>query len=166
MADFDWWGKAVRDLSPYWEIDFKNNQVRLSHQPDWRRRLYLRWFKRFLVKELYAWMQSTWSTVQMMTHPTGIKHDDFKISTELEKVVPRGYQMQGGWTIRESDLKYLVRGPLLSQDGQRLLVKAHGSLTGILAAVEKYGNAVRILLGIVTMILAIIFYMIRIGSAD
>ena len=156
MKGKDWREKAVNNLKPYWEVDFKNHQVTLSNQKNLWRRYYLKWFKRFRVKELYAWMQSTWCTQDMMPHPTGIKHDGFKISKDLEKIVPRGYQLQGDWTIPESDLRFLVGGPLLSQDGQRLLVKTHGPIIGFLLFLGKYGNLIGLVLGIASIIITII----------
>lgn len=158
MAELDWWDKAVKELNLYWEVDIKQQQVRLKDQERWWKKLYLKWFKRFRVKELYAWMQSTWGSTQMMSHKTGIKHDDFKISKELEKIVPRGYQLQGGWSIRESDLKYLVGGPLLSEDGQRLLVRAQGTLGRFVVFLEKYYKPIRIALAVVAAVFAILTY--------
>ena len=156
MTEIDWWGKAVEDLKPYWEVDFKNHRVQLKQQKNIWRRYYLKWFKRFRVKELYAWMQSTWATQEMMPHPTSIKHDDFKITKELEKIIPRGYQLQGDWTIPESNLQFIVDGPLLSQNGERLLVKAHGRLISALIYISKYGNLLSVILGIVGIIIALI----------
>lgn len=156
MSEIDWWDKAVNDLRKYWEVDFRNHRVRLKKQKSFLHRYYLKWFKRFRVKEFYAWMQSTWATQEMMPHPTGIKHDDFKISKKLERIVPRGYQLQGGWTIQESDLKYLINGPLLSQDGEHLLVKPHGRLISTLLFISKYGNLLSVLLGIVGVVLGIL----------
>lgn len=60
-----------------------------------------------------------------MPHEIPIKHDNFKLSKQVEKQIPRGYQLADGWSISEESLRYLRRGPLISESGETLLVQPY-----------------------------------------
>ena len=58
----------------------------------------------------------------------------------------------------------VVRGPLLSEDGKQLLVKAHSKISeAALYAIEKYGNPIRILLAILAAALVILVNLNKLG---
>lgn len=128
-SNLDWWGRTVVDLNQYWEPDPGNRVIRTKDLTGWRR-YRLRWWKRFAVKEIYVWIQSTWATQDMMIHEIPIFHGGFKLSSSLQRKLPRMFQLKNGWTIRESDLKYLKRGPLVSEDGERVIIPSYGWFLG------------------------------------
>lgn len=79
---------------------------------------------KFTVKEFYRWSQYELSTAHGIVIDNWIDHGSMKIDPSIEKHVPHTFQMINGWKVREKDLKCLKGSPLLSNSGERLLVKS------------------------------------------
>ncbi len=156
----DSWDKAVENVGRYWEPDTVGKVIRTKNLTRWQR-FYLRWFKRFTVKELYVWTSTTWSQKVMMSYDNPLRHDNTRLSDELKRKISRIYQLTNGWTISPDDKKYLRRGPLISEDGRVLEVTAHGWLGGVVLWLEKYGritNFLSFLLGLASFILGLMSF--------
>ena len=82
--------------------------------------------------------------------------DNTLLSPELERKVPRIYQLQGSWTIRDTDLRFLRRGPLISEDGTRVIVPDHGRLAAFFIWIERYWRWAAPFVGIPMLLLAIL----------
>lgn len=105
-----------------WEVDVKNQEIRLKKRPWYIRLFHFLIVYRYSVRELYIFVYDQFHAPDkiesMMPFEFPINHDNIK----KPKGVPFNYVMQGGWSIREEDLKKIIRGPLISENGDKLLV--------------------------------------------
>jgi hypothetical protein len=117
---------SEENFAQYWEYeDSKGRKVIKLKQLPFLQSIYLKIWKRFTVKELYLWTATAWSKPEMMHHEIPIKHDNFKFSKHVEKQIPRGYQLTNGWCISNESIRYLRRGPLISESGETILVQPY-----------------------------------------
>jgi|GEM_PF-3979260 len=131
--------ESVLDFDKYWTYELPlDNRVITLKKLSFPQRIYLRLWKRFQVKSLYFWANGTWSQQNMMPFPFPLKHDGFTLSSEVEKEIPRGFQMKDNWTISASALKYLRRGPLISESGETILVQPYSFGARWFLRTERY----------------------------
>jgi len=107
-----------------WVIDTKNREIRLRHRPWYIRLWHWLTLKRFTVRQLYIYVYDHFHDperiAQLMPIEFPIDHDNIK----KPKGVPFNFVMQGGWEIPEEHAKKLIKGPLISEDGSKLIVQA------------------------------------------
>lgn len=65
-----------------------------------------------------------------MTKP--LKHDDIPFQS-----FPRKYQMINNWTIPKIDLKYLRNGPLINNEGTKIIVKYQNGFKRIISLISQ-----------------------------
>lgn len=76
--------------------------------------------QRTKVEHLHLWLQEWLATAEGIVFENGTIRDLIHVQG-----VPRKYQLDGGWSIRESDLSFLSHGPLVAADGKTILVPAY-----------------------------------------
>jgi len=62
------------------------------------------------------------------------EHDNIK----KPKEIPYNFAMQGGWTIPEEHLSKLIKGPLISEDGSRVLVPVDSRTKQIVRLILRF----------------------------
>ncbi|MFH6603094.1 hypothetical protein ACEZ3G_06370 [Maribacter algicola] len=111
-------------MSKNWMIDLASNEIKLKKRTWFIQLFHFITCRRYTVRELYIFIYNEFHAPDkiagMMSYSYPIDHDNIK----KPKGVPFNYVMQGGWTIPESSLKKLIKGPLISEHGYALLVKA------------------------------------------
>jgi hypothetical protein len=100
--------------------------------------------QRTKVEHLYRWLQEWLATEDGIAFDNGAVRDSIHVHG-----VPRKYQLEGGWSIRESDLPFLSHGPLVAADGKTILVQAF-SLR------ERAIQWLRVLTAIVGLVVAVL----------
>jgi hypothetical protein len=75
------------------------------------------WQDRNTVWEFYVWLRHRQAEADAMPFSNQIDGDNLPM-----KGFPKKYALAGGWTIPQSDLKYLRDGPLASEDLHEILV--------------------------------------------
>ncbi len=101
--------------------------------------------QRTKVEHLYCWLQEWLATEEGIVFDNGANRDSIHVHG-----VPRKYQLEGGWSVREADLPFLSHGPLVAADSKTILVPAYSlqekaikwfkvsaALVGLAAAVFK-----------------------------
>lgn len=131
-----------------WYFDTETKEIRRKSR-DLRGRLVdIVWRSKHTVHAMYFWVNKTWSSENLIVYQFPLRHDNTPV-----KGFPMKFELQGGWTIPTSDLKYLTEGPLASETGGDVLVPASSATTRALDAARKYGpvlTAFSALLGIAT----------------
>lgn len=111
-----------------WELDTQLKHIRLIKRPIFLKLLESLLFKRYTVRELYTYIyyqfHSPENIEKMMVYDFPIDHDNIK----KPEGIPFNYVMQGGWTIPKNSLRKLVKGPLISEDGSKLLVSVDSKM--------------------------------------
>jgi hypothetical protein len=114
-----------------WEIDTQLKQIKLKRRSIFRRLLDLLSFKRYTVRELYTFIYNEFHSKEnikkMMVHDFPIDHDNIK----KPEGVPFIYVMQAGWIIPKNSLRKVGGGPLISEDGSKVLVSANSKLDAL-----------------------------------
>lgn len=77
------------------------------------------WKPNHEVFALYWWVKYNWANERLIVFHYPIKNDNMPIPG-----FPVKSELQGGWTIPKSDLKYLTKGPLASEGLGTILVPA------------------------------------------
>jgi hypothetical protein len=110
---------ARKTVDEFWYTDLKTKELRRKPLHGWKKLLNLFWKRRHNVGELYWWIRFRQAEADMMPFHNPINSDNMPIEG-----FPMKYELQGGWTIPESDLKYLKKGPLASEGLTEILVPA------------------------------------------
>ena len=100
--------------------------------------------QRTKVEHFYRWLQEWQSTEDGIAFENGAIRDSIHVH-----VLPRKYQLEGGWSVRESDLAFLSHGPLVAGDGKTVLVQAY-SLR------ERAIKLIKVLTTIIGLIVAVV----------
>ena len=131
-----------------WYFDTGTKEIRRKYRDLRGRLLDVFWRSRHTVKAMYFWVNKNWSSETLIVYDFPLRHDNTPI-----KGFPMKFELQGGWTIPTSDLKYLTEGPLATEKTGDVLVPASSVVTQVLDAARKYGpvlTASSAVLGIVT----------------
>ena len=110
---------AIEAVERQWCRDLSRKELFLCDSSRLSR-LRIRVFgQRTKVEHLYRWLQDWLATEEGIAFDNGAVRDSIHVHG-----VPRKYQLEGGWSIRESDLPFLSHGPLVASDGKTILVHA------------------------------------------
>ena len=110
---------AYKLVGKYWYTDFSTKELRRKPLKGLSKILNLFWKTRHTVKEFYWWLSYRRAEEDMIMFPNPIHSDNMPIPD-----FPIKYELQGGWTIPRGDLKYLIKGPLVSEGLTEILVPA------------------------------------------
>ena len=116
-----------------WYFDTGTKEIRRKARDLRGRLLDMFWRPRHTVKAMYFWVNRNWSSATMMVYDFPLRHDNTPI-----KGFPMKFELQGGWTIPASDLRYLTEGPLAGEKLREVLVPASSLGTRLLDAARKY----------------------------
>jgi hypothetical protein len=100
--------------------------------------------QRTKVEHLYRWLQEWLATEDGIVFDNGAIRDSIHVHG-----VPRKYQLEGGWSIREADLPFLSHGPLVAADGRTILVPAY-------SLQERAIKWLRVLAALVSLVVAVL----------
>ena len=94
-----------------WENNYSTKQI-VRKPRDWKRKAWeLLIGKKFSVFAFYWWAKhDRLANEHARKFHFPVKHDNTPVPG-----LPIKYEMQGGWTFKESELKYLKSGPLVSE---------------------------------------------------
>lgn len=111
--------KLVADFEAAWYLDVGTKEIRLKPMSISQKLRSMFWKKRYPVFALYHWAKDKWLLGEFNRYPFPIDHDNMPI-----RGFPMKCELQGGWTIPQSDLKHLIKGPLASEGLNEILVPA------------------------------------------
>jgi len=129
--------KIVATMSDNWEIDTVNREIRLKDRP-WYVRLW-HWFtfKRYTVRQLYIYVYEYFHhpdrIAKLMPIEFPLNHDNIR----KPHGVPFNFVMQGGWEIPKDDARKLIKGPLISENGSAVIVRADSYAAIIFRSIWK-----------------------------
>jgi hypothetical protein len=110
----------IETVEENWCRDLNRKELYLRHA-SWLSRLRMRILgQRTKVEHLYRWLQDWLATEKGIVFDNGAIRDSIHVHG-----VPRKYQLEGGWSIREADLPFLSHGPLVAADSKTILVPAY-----------------------------------------
>ena len=105
------------------------------------------WRRRHRVRAMYWWVKYNWATEKLIVFHFPLRHDNMPIPG-----FPMKSELQGGWTIPESDLKCLRDGPLASENLTRLLVPADLGWRQLFKTAKQFAPVITIVAGTVTVL--------------
>jgi len=111
--------EAYESVGRYWYTDPATKELRRKPLTGFAGFINFFWKTRHTVWQFYWWLARRRAEEDMMPLDNPIQSDNMPI-----KGFPMKYELQGGWTIPRSDLKYLIKGPLASQGLNEILVPA------------------------------------------
>lgn len=114
-----------------WEIDYSTLTIHRKPLSIWKRLKSLVWKDTYPLIALYRFAKQTECTEQGIRYAEIIKSDGMKPTTNI----PTRFELCDGWTIPESDLKFLKLGPL-TKNGM-LLVPALPQKNWVLSILSK-----------------------------
>lgn len=103
--------KLAREFGANWENDYQRKQI-IRKPRSWKKRA---WEfiagKKFSVFSFYWWAKydRLENEVSRKFH-FPVKHDNLPVEG-----LPMKYELQGGWTFKDTELKFLKDGPLVSE---------------------------------------------------
>ena len=124
--------EIIEKMKNDWEIDTQHLEIKLKEKP-WYKRIW-KWLilTRYTMRELYIYVYNHFhdpSRIRsLMPIAFPFDHDNFK----KPKSIPSTFVLRSGWIIPEEYLSKLIKGPLISEDGTRVLVATHSRLKIIL----------------------------------
>lgn len=126
-------------VNKHWQVIPDNDSGVLTLRDDlpWWKALALKWLMRTTVAVFYRAVQAWLDTPEGSIFANPIEHANFRIAPELEKKVDRVFQLKNGWSVNRGSLRALTRGPLLNEEGTKILVPAHGTLTSVVLWIEQ-----------------------------
>ncbi len=150
------------NIGPNWQVKPQGGQfgdIGLREDLPLLKKLFIVYIIKTEVRDLYLQLQTWLSTKQGMSFSNAMFHGNFKMAKAVEKKVARVFQLKDGWTICEDSITALTRGPLLSADGNRILVKSYGRITGFIRWIE--GSPLLSLITFIVIVAAFISLIIR-----
>ena len=109
--------RAIQSVGSRWYLDFDTQEIRRKRMTLFQLLRHVLWPVKNTVWEFYVWLRHRQAEEDATLFSNQINTDQVPI-----KGFPRKYALAGGWTIPESDLKYLRDGPLVSEDLKDVLV--------------------------------------------
>jgi hypothetical protein len=137
---------AIEAFDVDWYINTNTHEICLKKRSVLRKFCDIFWKKKHSVIAMYWWVNLNWSSASMMMYKFPMTHDNMPI-----KGFPIKAEMQGGWTIPKSDLKFLKNGPLTSEGLQEILVPASTGLMYVFELTKQFAPLVTISAGLVTI---------------
>jgi len=135
---------AYESVGKYWYTDFSTKELRRKPLKGFSKLLNLFWKTRHTVWEFYWWLARRRAEEDMIVFGNPIQSDNMPIPG-----FPMKYELQGGWTISRSDLKYLIKGPLASEGLTEILVPAALGWQRLWLFVRQFAPVVGALIGLV-----------------
>jgi hypothetical protein len=126
--------RLTKSFAEDWYLDFATKEIRHKDAQGLRRLVDLLWRRRHKVFALYWWCKKQFAEPHAMAFPFPIRHDNMPIAG-----FPVKYELQGGWTIPRRDLRYLLKGPLASENLSEVLVAHDLGWQRFLNLVRKFG---------------------------
>lgn len=111
---------AIDAFDRDWHINTNTHEICLKKRSVLRKFCDIVWKKKHSVLAMYWWVNLNWSSASMMMYKFPMTHDNMPI-----KGFPIKAEMQGGWTIPKSDLRFLKDGPLTTEGRHEVLVSAN-----------------------------------------
>lgn len=104
--------KAYISANKYWYVDTSTKELRRKQLEGWRGIWDFIWPQKHTMWEIYWWVkQCALKNNKILAIGFPLKSDNTPI-----KGVPTKYELQDGWTIPCDDLKFLIKGPLVSEN--------------------------------------------------
>lgn len=110
-------------------------------------------FPKFTVNEFYCYLDDEFVKPDRSSFDIPIDAEGVKDSSIS---YPR-YWLMNSWTINKKDLKHLIKGPLISEDGRKILVDK----TPFLKTAWGIIKALSIIFGLIAAIVTIIMLVLR-----
>jgi len=141
--------KAYTDLNEYWQIVPKTQEIiRIKPIGFWNSVKDFFWKKKHTVWEFYWWIKQRWGQKDSIVYSYPIKSDNMPIRGYHMK-----YQLTNDWTIPKKDLKYLKKGPLVTQDLNTILVNSsRGWNNVVIRFLSQYGRIITAVAATITII--------------
>ena len=144
-----------------WEIHVGRKEIGRRHRGLLQR--FWEWliWKRYSVKDLYFFVYNEFHRPDRITDlmpidfPMG--HDNIKKPARILNI----FQMTGGWKIASRDLAALVRGPLVSESGDAVLVEAEVRWDQIKRLSLSFSKIFIQAVGLIASIIAIYEFIIK-----
>lgn len=111
---------AVSDVDIYWYADTSTKEIRRHLQRGTSRAIEVVWPHKHEVREIYWWIAENWAKPNLVVFHYPMQHDNMPLTG-----FPMKFELQGGWTIPQSDIIYLKNGPLASEGLHTILVLAN-----------------------------------------
>lgn len=111
---------AIGEVDQYWFADTQTKEIRRKALGGFERSCNLIWPRKHKVRELYWWVTENWAKERLIVFDFPMNHDNIPLDG-----FPMKFELQGGWTIPQSDRKYLTDGPLASEGLHKILVPAN-----------------------------------------
>lgn len=111
---------AVSDVSQHWYADTSTKEIRRHTPRGLSRAIDLVWPHKHQVRELYWWIAENWASETLILFHFPMRHDNMPLDG-----FPMKFELQGGWTIPQSDIRYLKDGPLAAEGLHNILVPAN-----------------------------------------
>ena len=109
--------KCIKKFEANWYADFETKEIRRKPMSRMTRIKNFFWKDRFSICSLYWWCRHRWLEGNAAKYPFPIQSDNMPISG-----FPMKYELQGGWTIPTCELKFLYKGPLVSENLDAVVV--------------------------------------------
>lgn len=138
--------RALHSVGSRWYLDFGTKEIHRKPMTPFQRIRHLLWPEKNTVWEFYVWLRHRQAEPDAMPYPNQIDGDQVPI-----KGFPKKYSLAGGWTIPESDLKYLRDGPLASEDLKEVLVPAALGWPRTVEFIRQVAPVVTVLSGLVAI---------------
>ena len=136
--------QAYESVGKYWYTDFATKELRHKPLKGFAKFINVFWKTRHTVWEFYWWLARRRAEEDMMPFRNPIQSDNMPT-----KGFPMKYELQGGWTIPQSDRKYLMKGPLTSEGLSEILVPAAVGWRRLLLLLRQFGAVVVAVISIV-----------------
>lgn len=104
--------------STKWKIDTHNKTISFVKHTFSEKIIGFFGFPKFSVNKFYSFLMDSFSSPNMMSFEEPMGAEGIKDSSAH---YPR-YIMINNWSINKKDLKHLIKGPLISEDGNIILV--------------------------------------------
>jgi len=140
--------EAYDSVNEYWYADLSTKELRRKPLKGFSKFINLFWKERHTVWGFYWWLAYRRAQADMMPLGNPIESDNMPI-----KGFPMKYELKSGWTIPREDLKYLVKGPLVSQGLTEVLVPHALGWQRLLLFIRKFGIILGALISIVGAII-------------
>lgn len=137
---------AITNVARYWHADTQTKEMRRRPVNGLAKLFNFIWPRRHKVRELYWWIAENWASERLIVFKFPMTHDNMPIDG-----FPMKFELQGGWTIPQSDLKYLYDGPLTTEGRHRILVPANLGWKSIWALAKQFAPVFTIIASITTI---------------
>lgn len=136
--------KLVAEFEASWYLDGATKEIRRKPLSLWETLTNVFWKKRYSVFALYHWATRKWCLKEFNCYLFPIDHDNTPI-----KGFPMKYELQGGWSIPQDDLAYLIKGPLASEGLHEILVPAAMGWQRVWLFIRQFSAVIVALLSVV-----------------